>query len=165
MTYPPAKGKAANSGCRNNPGRHRQPESVGGVIYFAPEIATSYPNRIVCCIHPDIFYTREIYHQAAVTNAESPAIMTSSANSDQHIVVSAEINCPYYIGSVDTPGNHAGLFIDHAVVHLTAFVITLVLRLYQLAPQLLFKIVDYFFHNVIFKLIADVRLSLMYSQN
>ena len=110
------------------------------MIDVAPNASAADCDGARCRINARVFDPRQIDDEAVVTNSQTSRVVTATTDRKQEIIVSGEIYRMNYVCYVCTICHQTRLFMDHAVVNLPSFIIILVARLYQSAPQVRFEI-------------------------
>jgi hypothetical protein len=112
---------------------------VGGVIHVPPSAAPSDLDGAGGGINSGIVDEREINDQAAVAHSQTPRIVPSAANSEEHVVVPPEVDRSHDVGRVCTPRDKARVAIDHTIVDFPRRVIPVVIGLNELSSEACFE--------------------------
>src|SRR5262249_40670151 len=124
-----AKGQPAHASGRDEPGRHRQPEGVCGVVDIAPQRPAFDAHGALCGVDVDTAHVREVDHHAIVAGTEPSAVVPAPGNSGQQIVGPRIVDGGDHIRHVDTSHDERGSLVDHPVVEQSDGLVRFAIRL------------------------------------
>jgi len=132
---PPAQGKAANSGGRDDTARGGEAIFFGFAVERRPRGATLNERGLPAGVDLDGIHQREIDHQDAVGDGLARDAVATSANGDGKPELSGEANHLHKIGDAGRTDNRARLAVDHSVPHAPNALVFRIARGEELAAE------------------------------
>jgi hypothetical protein len=109
-----------------------------------------YPDRTICGIDPNSLHPRKIDDQSVVAWSEASAVMAAAAHREQKLIFTRKIDWRDNIRDIGTSNDEPRTPINHCVIQLARFIVTIVGRLNEFTAKTLGKILNEFscFHCI-----------------
>ena len=130
-----AQGETADPRGRDDPAGCREPMLVGGTVDFTPGAAPADPNGPGPRIDLDLLQQREVDDDPVVAGSQSGAVVATTPDSQEQVVVTGERDGPCDVVRICAPGDERRPLVDHGVVHRPRLVVVGVVRPDQPSPE------------------------------
>src|SRR4029077_3602104 len=136
MSHPASQSEATHTGCRDNSRWHGEAKWVRRMVHITPHASAANAHRSGCGIDVNVFDTRQVNHQAIITNSQPTGIVASTAYRYQQVILPGEMNGGNDIRNISAHSDEPRFAADHRVIHFACFVVTRVGGFNQLATEL-----------------------------
>jgi hypothetical protein len=102
---------------------------MSGVIHVALRATRPHPYSAIRRIDPHPPHKGEINHQPVIATSQSRPIVTSAAYGGEKIVFPTKSHGEDYIGYIGATSDEQWPLVDHAIIQLAGFLVTLVASL------------------------------------
>jgi hypothetical protein len=100
-----------------------------------PGATASHAHGLVARVDAGVIDQRKINDEAVITNSRSSRVVAAAPHRDEHSVLTTKIDCGDNVGDVGAPHDQTGPAVNHTVIYLPCFLVTLFARLDELASE------------------------------